>query len=439
MLGAWVVLAMALGWWGVVRAPGLTARTDNARRGLTEQVVLRGAIFDRSGRVLAQSAGERGDYLRLYPEPAAAPVVGYDSVRYGQAGIERSLDETLRGEVGHDPLTTWWSHLLTGNPPAGLDVRLTLDLELQVVATHALGNARGAVVVIDPSSGDVLALASSPSFDPNVLEAEWPSLTARPDAPLLNRATQGQYQPGGALGPFVLAWAQQSGKAGPEDPAPDLLEPLAVNGQVLACADAPPAPGSGTLGYAARFGCPAPFARLGALLGPDGLGALLHAFGLDRAPSIDLETGVQGPLEKPADAASLHLEAAGQGGLTVSPLQMARAFAALVSGGMLPELRLVDAVQTPDGVWHNRPSGVGSQVVISGEAAQAVAAALRPGRGQPVSVLARAVVGEATSPLAWYLGAFPETSSPRVVAVVLENGAEEAAQAIGVACLRAGE
>ncbi len=113
-------------------------------------------------------------------------MVGYDSARFAQAGVERSRDEILRGETGHDAVTTWWQHLTQGTPPLGLGVRLTLDSALQESVARALSPYRGAAVVLEVSTGNLLALASSPSFDPNTLDQDWEDLTSRADAPLLS-------------------------------------------------------------------------------------------------------------------------------------------------------------------------------------------------------------------------------------------------------------
>ncbi len=172
----WVALAGVLGWWTLFRAPALVGRTDNPRRALAETTSPRGQIFDRNGKLVAETVGARGDYQRSYPESAAAPVVGYDSTVYGQAGVELSMDAYLRGEAGYDAEQIFWHELIQGTPPPGYDVKLTLDSGLQSLAMGALSGRVGAVVLLDSVNGHLLALASSPSFDPNRLEATWSRL-----------------------------------------------------------------------------------------------------------------------------------------------------------------------------------------------------------------------------------------------------------------------
>jgi cell division protein FtsI/penicillin-binding protein 2 len=120
-------------------------------------------------------------------------VLGYTDPTYGQSGLEASLDATLRGLQGYPAFTIWWSHLLDGQPPTGLDLRLSLDMDLQRLADQALGEHTGALVLLDAASGEVLAIASHPGFDANQIAADWDQIISDPASPLLDRATLGRY------------------------------------------------------------------------------------------------------------------------------------------------------------------------------------------------------------------------------------------------------
>ena len=98
-----------------------------------------------------------------------------------------------RGLQGYPRLTIWWDHLLYGQPPPGLDVRLSLDLGLQRVADTMLGEHQGAVVLVNAQSGEIIVMASHPGFDANTLESDWEALLQDTHAPLFNRATLGLY------------------------------------------------------------------------------------------------------------------------------------------------------------------------------------------------------------------------------------------------------
>lgn len=185
--------ALVLGWWSFYRAPALLTRTDNPRRAIADRFVPRGAILARDQEPLTITTGDAGEYGRQYLYPPLSPVLGYTDPVYGQSGLEASMDAYLRGLQGYPALTVWWSHLLYGQPPAGLDVRLALDMDLQRLADESLGDHPGALVLIDASSGEILALASHPGFDANQIATDWDQIIADPQAPLVNRATLGRY------------------------------------------------------------------------------------------------------------------------------------------------------------------------------------------------------------------------------------------------------
>ncbi len=198
-----IAAALAGAWWAVIRAPDLLARTDNPRRSIADRYVPRGSLLDRKDRPLDITVGESGGYQREYRYPSLGPITGYTHPVFGQAGLEASLDDYLRGLQGNPSSLLWWDHLLYGTPPPGLDVRLSLDLDLQTLADASLGQHAGAVILLNANSGEVLVMASHPTFDPNQLDAQGPSLAQDSGAPLLNRATQGAYPPGTATTPFL--------------------------------------------------------------------------------------------------------------------------------------------------------------------------------------------------------------------------------------------
>ncbi len=185
--------ALVNGWWAIVRGPDLLTRSDNPRRALSDNYVPRGSLLDRNNTPITQTGGETGSFTREYLYPDLAPVTGYTHPVYGQAGLEATIDDYLRGEAGNPAMVIWWNHVLYGQPPSGLDVRLSIDLGLQADADSALSNYRGALVLVNAESGEILAMASHPTYDPNLLDEIGESLSSDENAPLLNRATQGEY------------------------------------------------------------------------------------------------------------------------------------------------------------------------------------------------------------------------------------------------------
>lgn len=189
-------IAFVTGWWAYYRGPDLLSRTDNPRRAIADLYVQRGAILDRNNHAISSSSGSPGEYQRSIYYPALSPVVGYTHPVYGQAGLEATQDDYLRGLRANPTLTTWWNHILYGQPPPGLDVRTTLDLDYQQLVDKALGENAGAAVLINATSGEILAMASHPGFDANLLDETWSDLIQDDRAPLLNRASLGRYPSG---------------------------------------------------------------------------------------------------------------------------------------------------------------------------------------------------------------------------------------------------
>ena len=374
-LAGFVVVAVALAYWQVVRAPDLVAREDNPRRVQAERRVQRGRLLDWTGEVLAVSVptalpGVRDAVRRDYPHPEAAHVTGYYSLRYGVGGSEAVFDALLRGN--QSPLEQ-----LLHRPPVGADVSLSLVLAGQQAAAAALGGRRGAVVVLTAQRGAVRVMVSQPAYDPNRLDDEWDALVADPGAPLLNRAAQGVYPVGDLARWIALTGLLSGGLTVPADvygaPLETLMTPLS------------------TLGYLATA----------------------RQLGFDVAPPFPLPT-----------SAGRMPDFAGQGtprDLAATPLHLARFVAAAAGDGSMPLLRLRDEADS-----------------VPGERAFAphVARALRammPAQGDLVGWSGVAQPLETgAEPIAWFVGLGGEVASPLAVVVVIEDS-RVAADAVSVA------
>ncbi len=203
-LGAFLYLGLlavsaAAGWWTFYRAPDLLTRTDNPRRAIADRDVVRGAIMDRNNQPIATTTGNSGNYTRVLLQPDLSPIIGYNNPTYGQAGVEAAFDDYLRGLKGNPGLDVWWSNLMYGQPPAGLNIRLSLDLRLQNIADLAMTGQTGGLVLLNAGTGEILAMASHPGFDSNQLDQDWKTLIQDQRAPLLNRAVQGRYPADGLM------------------------------------------------------------------------------------------------------------------------------------------------------------------------------------------------------------------------------------------------
>jgi peptidoglycan glycosyltransferase len=338
ILIGFVAIALSLVYWSVARGD-ILAREDNPRLFEAEFRIQRGPILDRNGVVLAENGGTSARQERLYPHPEAVAAVGYYSFRHGTAGIEESYDAHLRG-VSPD----FWAEMLRRTlhePQAGQPVTLTLDADLQATAVSLLNNHHGAILLLDisqPGTADILALASTPTYDPNQLDENFETLLADERAPLLNRVTQGQYQPGLVLQPFIMAAALEQGLIKLNDPAANANRNIPINGVGIHCATPPPEPAAWA--DVLRHRCPGPMQDLANQLGITGLDQIFANFGLTTEPSFALDT--EAPDSEPL--ADPLLAGIGQENLTVTPLQVGLAWAALMGDGRIPTPRLVTAV-----------------------------------------------------------------------------------------------
>jgi peptidoglycan glycosyltransferase len=199
---AFGVLAAGAGWWQVVESSRLSAAPDNPLVVAAARNALRGTIVDRSGTVLASNLRDaNGEPYRLYADRAVSHVVGYASRLFGSAGLERSFGAELIGVRRGDPVADLLRKF-DPTPADPQDLQLTLSLALQRAAVRGLGDDRGAIIMLDPRTGAVLALASMPWYDASAIanpvtsRDTWAALQADPALPLLPRATQGRYVPG---------------------------------------------------------------------------------------------------------------------------------------------------------------------------------------------------------------------------------------------------
>lgn len=418
--GVLITVALITGWWGFVRSDRLVTRPENPRTAIADRYVPRGNILDRNNHALTQTVGQPGDLRRDYLYPLLSNTLGYISATYGRAGLEAGLNDYLRGLRGNPASLIWSEGLLYGQPPTGLDIRLTLDLEMQKKADALLQGHPGAVVMLNAQSGEILGLSSQPSFDANQIDSAWTSLLQDPNSPLLNRATQGAYPPGTALGPFLLAIENREGKL-PE--APDTLS-YQTNAYTLNCADTTLK--SPSIIQAVAGGCPAASIALGKNLNADALTNLFDSLGFYEQPNIPLETATTAP----RSISKMDLASIGQDRLTITPLQMAVAAAALSNEGVRPGPQLARAVQTPQEGWLILPQNEAKPTALTTTAAQTAQSLAYQGQNYwQVIALARSNQKELT----WYIGGtLPGWSrTPIAVAVLLEENNPQLAQEIG--------
>ncbi len=428
LVGAFILVGLMLLYWNVARAGAILAREDNPRRVEAELRLRRGEILDRNGRLLAQSIGD-GRQTRLYPHPTIGPAVGYYSFRHGTAGIEESYNAWLRGD-SDDVWADWWRELLN-EPRRGHHVQLTLDVPWQLLAGALLPNQPAALLLLElpPDEANlapIRAMVSHPGYDANELDNQFAALLANENAPLVNRVTQGQYQPGRLLLPFVIGGAVEAGELDWLDTAVPATPIVLIGDQELSCRHAPPE--SPTWFDMVSHACPYPLTQLGQSLGPTTLADLLAEFGFMETPPVPLATTIAAP--QPIQDAGL--AAIGQDQLTLSPLQIGLAWAAVGGDGRLPTLQLVTAVRQRHATeWQPIQPGV---QVDRQPLSPTTAARLRQALTQRDDWLEYSllVLSGEQSNNSWYLSLAPADNPRYALIIVIEDTADpQAAARIG--------
>lgn len=432
-VAAFAGLMLYLGFFAVAEAPQLRANPLNPRGMIWEKDVRRGGILDRNGEILATAVGGR----RLYPQgEVAAHVTGYLSERHGKAGLEAAANAWLAGLTGREAVRNKLRRL-AGIPGEGYDVILTLDLALQAKAMELLDGRRGAIVVMDPRTGNILALASAPSFNPERIEEEWSALNQSREAPLLNRALDGLYPPGSVAKLFTAAAALN---IKPEFAGKKYFCPgyLVIEGRRLGCSRPH---GWVNLKEALQYSCNVAVGSLAQELGGRELSRAAPNFGFNRQIPFDLPTATSSFPRGDLAANALAEAAIGQGKVLVTPLHIALLTAAIANGGAMVEPRLIAAVRDSRGRvvplrrehrWlAPMPEPVARFLV------EAMVAVVERGTGRRASLPNVEVAGKTGTaenphgaPHAWFTGFAPASSPQVVVTVVLENagsGGEAAA------------
>ena len=353
-------LMAALTYIHFFQAAKLNADGRNARTIYRQYQMDRGSIVV-AGEPIADSVPSDDDYkyLRTYAQGSLyAHLTGYYSVVYNSmAELEKSQNSVLSGSDS-SLFKQRIQELITGKQPQGGTVALTIDPAVQQAAAQALGNRKGAVVAINPTSGKILAMYSSPSYDPNQLASHssetaqqaWESYNSNPDKPLLNRASGGDLYPPGSVFKIITASAMLESGLTPESKidSPTLYTLPGTTTQIPnatgVCGDGS---GKSTLRTALVLSCNTSFAKAGVDLGASVLQKKAEDFGFGKSIDIGISMNPS-QFPDPADEASLAMDAFGQKDIQVSPLQMAMVASAVANHGTLMQPYLVDQTLSSD-------------------------------------------------------------------------------------------
>ncbi|WP_459548708.1 peptidoglycan D,D-transpeptidase FtsI family protein [Nocardia sp. X0981] len=442
----------------VIKADDYRADPRNSRVLLDEYSRQRGQI-SAGGAVLASSitTDDRYKYLRVYPtDPAAyAPVTGFYSMQYGSTGLERAEDPVLNGSDSQ-LFGSRLVDLISGRDPRGGNVVTTIDPVMQQVAYEQLTSKgyTGSVVALEPSTGKILTMVSTPSYDPNLLSGHdgaqgteaWENLSSDESQPMLNRAISQTYPPGSTFKVVVTAAALSNGVATPQTQftaAPNITLPgtstTLENYNGSNCGSGPTA----TLHEAFRRSCNTAFVELGVDVGAAALEDEAAAFGIGPHRDIPLPVAESTVGNIPDDAA-LAQSSIGQRDVALTPLDNAVIAATVANGGVRMEPYLVDQLQSPDlsELSTTEPVSVGQ--AVSAEVASTLTDLMiaseentAGSNGSSYRIASKTGTAEHgtdprnTPPHAWYI-AFAPAENPKIaIAVIVENGGDRALAATG--------
>lgn len=420
-LSALLSIGLVCGWWGIIRADTLLVRNDNPRRFISDQYVQRGKILDRNNTIIAETIGESGNLQRVLHYPTLSSIVGYTNSNYGQGGLEASLDSILRGVEDNDPSKVILSRLLTAQYPVGADIRLSLNINLQSVADDLLAGQTGALVMLNAESGEVMVLSTAPTFNANSLEENWETWKQDSTAPLLDRATQGQYPTGNATGGLLLSKLLGTDTL----PAfPPGQEWSSLPQDLLYCAQNPGKdPAWSDLVIS---GCNRSFNMLLDFLGTNKFFDLYEELGfLAQSESSMTETS---PTTSNNFADQLSIENINS--VLVSPLQMAAAYASLSNGGHTVSPILATAYSYGNDQWNLFAAENQTKALTGMNTAQSVSLLASP--SLPGWSLVSTAINESGN-VNWFTAGTPQEwkGTPIVMVVALEDSTSNMAVKIG--------
>lgn len=454
-----IVLFFSLTMIQVVNADDLRANELNGRTLKNSYKTERGSILV-AGDPIAYSTPTDDEYnfVRQYSDGNLySPITGYFSNTQGMTGLESAMNQDLAG-IGNAQFFTRIMNTLNGVSPQGSSVSTTIDPDAQQAAADAMADlgVDGAVVALDPDTGRVLALYSTPNFDPNELSmnsdadiiANYRKLEEDPEQPLVNRAIAGDlYHPGSVFKLVVAAAAIENGEADPDtkfdNPATLTLpnsSSVMQNASRSTCGSGKQA----TLQDAIVMSCNIPIAEMAMDMDEGEITEMAQAFGFEQEIEIPLAvTPSTAPL--PADAAQTALTSIGQLDVRATPLQMAMVSAGIANGGTVMTPYLVDEVITPDLRVETEYSPETFGQPISEETADAVAQMMQAGVEDSNGLAQKAAIDGVTVAgktgtaengtdadgndlpfTLWFTGFAPVEEPEVAVAVVIEDGGGEA-------------
>lgn len=423
-----VLLVVYMTYFQIFKADKIAMNSYNQRLSVDENAVVRGDIYDKNRVLLATSyKDEEGDNIREYLYPVLyAHVIGYNHVSYGKTGLELAYNNAL---LNVDTQKTFGQlKNLIAPTGKGNDLVLTIDNRLQERAYQQLEGHKGSIVLLNYQTGEVLAMAGRPSFNPMTLDANWDELLSDADSPLINRSTQGLYTPGSSFKVITAAAILENLTREEqiyEDRGETVIDGYTIQNYLNESF------GEIDLETALINSVNTYFADKGVQVGASALQTTARKFMMNQAIPFDIPVAESiSPFATERGLTEIAAASFGQGKTLVTPLQMALVIASIANEGKMPAPLLVDRVISPEGEVITQKS----QSTLSTVLPEGYAKELKDDLIDTVNAGTRAMIegkivggktgtAETASGLthAWFIAFLEEEDLPLAVAVVLEE------------------
>ena len=418
-----LALVTYLLWFNMFRAKDVYTNSYNKRQWESEQQVQRGEIYSQDGVLLAETEIDGDARIRKYPKGRLySHIIGYCSQVYGKTQLEMSHDDDL---IGKGTISLTLNEIKDGN-----NLNLTINDELQEYAYEQLDGRDGAIVAMEPTTGQILAMVSLPDFNPETIEKDWPSMMEDENSPFLARATQGLYPPGSTYKIVTAAGVYDNGMT--TETFDD--EGLFKKDDVTVYNYNKESFGKLDIKTAFEVSSNYVFCTLGYEMGADAVKAEAEKFGVNKSFEFDIPVSQSQIQYKKMTDLDGALVSIGQGGLVMTPLHVAMMASAVANNGKMMKPYLVETVTTENGtvIGQTKPSVLYDSIgtACADYIEDMMIGVVEDGTGTGAQISGITVAGktgtaenETDKDHAWFVGYAPVENPTICVAVVLENAA----------------
>lgn len=420
-----ISLIFYLSYFQVFKAETVKNNSYNKRLWINEESILRGSIIDRNGKVLAYSEENNESYTRHYEYGRLySHIIGYSYRQYGKAGLELEYNNTLLNINESSAINEIKNIVAPGT--AGNSIKLSIDHELQSKAKALLGNKKGSIVAMNPSTGEIYAMVSLPDFDASNLNEDWQSISEDLEGPLVNRATQGLYAPGST---FKVITTMAAIKSNTIDENYHCTGSTIIDGYEFKDYNSK-GHGNIDLKQALVNSCNTYFVEKSIEIGKDEIGKIANDFMVNREIKFDLPSKNSiFPHKGNIGKTDISAAAIGQGKVLLTPLNMALIASGIANDGKIMKPSLVsEVISKKDRVIKtNQPEllSQGIDEITANELKEMMVEVVNSGTGKNASIKNVRVAGKtgtaensSGNSHAWFMG-FAPADDPEIAVVVL--------------------